>query len=501
MRIVKYFLCVAVLALLLSSSAELSAQVPMTDVTTWEKTAVFGDPTKVATFSPHFMKSEPDSVYNRINLIDTLDFSSISEDQRFLLHYNIDSEGSKEAAVGIIMSQGSSSYTVWTGDAGNGTSWVQLPVSFVGLDDVEIKVVFDSNYGGKAALNLSNWRQIVTEENRDVAMDRDTEEGGGKTGKQDETCQAGFTYDLQYQCEDPELGPLQADVQIVWVENSDYEVTDIVSDPNSSLQTPDVIQQDAQLRLLAGDLGFFESNMPAGIDPKELIIVIQNQDLNLTQTCVGSESNDGSYWIREVGYVSLSCPGNITNCANNYKYYALWYDQDLSDNTHVWSSTTSEHDVLVPGSIDNVNGVMPNGLITMQAGEYIAFEPGFEHDAGASSGNVLTADVIDNQACTSKVRFAPETQLEDDIPALDIKIAPNPVQDYAWLSIISTETTRATIDLLDLHGKVISQAVAQTELKKGNNEVPFVLPNCLPGVYIIRIHSNLGTQSIKIVKI
>lgn len=82
----------------------------------------------------------------------------------------------------------------------------------------------------------------------------------------------------------------------------------------------------------------------------------------------------------------------------------------------------------------------------------------------------------------------------------DFSAAPNPATDYTVLKINSTIHAPATIQVVDMNGRIILLKTAV--LEAGNNQVMFEGLDVLkPGMYLVRLHFNDSTLTEKLMKI
>lgn len=130
----------------------------------------------------------------------------------------------------------------------------------------------------------------------------------------------------------------------------------------------------------------------------------------------------------------------------------------------------------------------------------VAFASGFlspnepaGKDAGAAFG-LFVATASGNVIPLSNVTGVKENESF----AGEINLYPNPASGLTTLYFVNEQNTKATIDITDLSGRVLSTRVAD-ELKTGENRIDLNLANLSKGIYFVRISGTTGNSVRKLI--
>ena len=92
--------------------------------------------------------------------------------------------------------------------------------------------------------------------------------------------------------------------------------------------------------------------------------------------------------------------------------------------------------------------------------------------------------------------------IDQNVPIADpMSVFPNPVRDYLTIDYNLNKASRVQIDVLDLSGRLVYEVADEMEQPEGRNQIYFPVrdANLPKGIYIIRLMTDEGTQSRRVV--
>ncbi|MBL0257825.1 MAG: fibronectin type III domain-containing protein [Bacteroidetes bacterium] len=164
-------------------------------------------------------------------------------------------------------------------------------------------------------------------------------------------------------------------------------------------------------------------------------------------------------------------------------------------------------------------------LVCGVGGQVGASTSGYPHNAMyASSISTYGSMVIDVQGDRMDTKFLTSTggiwdqftiqktgtpsptlrseMIDQNVPIADpMSVFPNPVRDYLTIDYNLNKASRVQIDVLDLSGRLVYEVADEMEQPEGRNQIYFPVrdANLPKGIYIIRLMTDEGTQSRRVV--
>lgn len=81
----------------------------------------------------------------------------------------------------------------------------------------------------------------------------------------------------------------------------------------------------------------------------------------------------------------------------------------------------------------------------------------------------------------------------------DISISPNPAKSFVNIDYSLTRSSKMSISLFDVTGKLIDQVESEKELDTGNHNKRYNIENLSAGIYFIRFKTENGIESRKLI--
>lgn len=144
----------------------------------------------------------------------------------------------------------------------------------------------------------------------------------------------------------------------------------------------------------------------------------------------------------------------------------------------------------------NSNVIYPV-ILTPQSNSQIFVEIQIPEEAESGNWSVFVTNSIDGDLYLNNAFEVIDTiTAVDEIFAKDLRIYPNPTDGKIKISLNLTETENLTVQLIDLYGNtVFSKSVEYYELNQGE----FTLPTVSSGIYSLKLFTNKGSITRKVV--
>jgi len=131
-------------------------------------------------------------------------------------------------------------------------------------------------------------------------------------------------------------------------------------------------------------------------------------------------------------------------------------------------------------------------------GTYVTTAPTVELSLGNEGYNIIMADVT-KQNCKRQLFKYVDIINSTDSPmnnSTDLTLFPNPTEGYSMLKVSKNLNKYFLIEIFDITGKLIQK------INLDNQDDIFNIKIYAPssGIYILKIHSNRGVESLKLIK-
>lgn len=152
--------------------------------------------------------------------------------------------------------------------------------------------------------------------------------------------------------------------------------------------------------------------------------------------------------------------------------------------------TFVEHDLQMPGGTITVDWTAPakgTGTVSFYA-----------------VGNIVdgkNGSLGDTPLTPIKVDLAEGTVSANELPtwATEVSLTPNPVNDFAFLSINANENKTISLQFFNIEGKLMGNQ--DISVSAGNNNIPLEINDLARGVYLLSLKSNNDLVTRKFVKL
>ena len=144
---------------------------------------------------------------------------------------------------------------------------------------------------------------------------------------------------------------------------------------------------------------------------------------------------------------------------------------------------------------------MPSGTITV---DWTAPAKGTGTVSFYAVGNIVdgkNGNLGDSPLTPIKVDLAEGTVSANELPtwATEVNLTPNPVNDFAFLSINANENKTISLQVFNIEGELMSNQ--DISVSAGNNNIPLEINDLARGVYLLSLKSNNDLVTRKFVKL
>jgi uncharacterized delta-60 repeat protein len=159
----------------------------------------------------------------------------------------------------------------------------------------------------------------------------------------------------------------------------------------------------------------------------------------------------------------------------------------------------------------NINGILDNSFGTggIAHTDFLGHNDGAYAVALQPDGKIVAAGFASNSTSVDSTYIALARYISDLIVGVidfsvsenSVLIYPNPIEQNSTLEYTLAKEEIITIQLYDVHGKLVSTFLENEKQEAGEHKQSIVLPNTIaPGAYVIVISSPNGRMSIKVLK-
>jgi len=194
--------------------------------------------------------------------------------------------------------------------------------------------------------------------------------------------------------------------------------------------------------------------------------------VTVTRTTTGCSKTSG---VKKIVYRTVASP---TITPNGPTVFCAGDSVVLSANSGTFNYQWRKHNVDIPGA---------TGI-----------------DYTAKTAGSYKIKITDNYGCT-KVSAATTVTINCKLEAGETEenvfaseISPNPANGVVTLTIAAPDEGNADILLFDALGKKITDLRENLMLNKGNNELSFDVSGFVPGIYLIKVSTDNGSQTLKL---
>ncbi len=136
------------------------------------------------------------------------------------------------------------------------------------------------------------------------------------------------------------------------------------------------------------------------------------------------------------------------------------------------------------------------------AGSRINLVPGTRISPTGNNGILLTINALcDGLFFTSPIPNVDRNQTVTTIRTDQMQAYPNPFSDQIKVRIQLGKAAPASLQLFDFAGRMVQTLDTRQLTETGSLETDFVLPGLQPGVYFLRLQTENGPQTLKLVKV
>jgi hypothetical protein len=211
-------------------------------------------------------------------------------------------------------------------------------------------------------------------------------------------------------------------------------------------------------------------------------------------------------FLEEVIHAGTDEPRTFASAANGYE--SSWAGATYPEyDEYVYYWTGAVHGSIPPSSGPGPGALPGNpdmngdGHVSM----YEAYTKAKEWDTYAQSGqeHPLWDDTPDSCGDDYYLGGIIGTSISDfnsGLPMVSFTISQNPVVSTSMVNFTLPSATRATIEVLDITGRIVSTPV-NGSLESGSHTVAAGLQNAPAGIYVIRLTTPSGSETLRAVKI
>lgn len=229
-------------------------------------------------------------------------------------------------------------------------------------------------------------------------------------------------------------------------------------------------------------------------------------DLTAASIHVVMEQCYSGGFLEEVIHPSAEQPRTFASAANGSEY--SWAGNTYPEyDEYVYWWTGAMHGSVPPagsysgGALPGDPDLNSDGVVSM----WEAYDRGKEWDYYAQTGQEHPQwdDTPDSCGDTYWLGGVIETSVSDfnhGLPSVGLSISTNPIVSTANVSFTLPAASQATVEILDLAGRIVSRPVDGI-LEQGGHAVQAGLETAPAGVYVIRLTSPTGTETLRAVKL
>ena len=221
-------------------------------------------------------------------------------------------------------------------------------------------------------------------------------------------------------------------------------------------------------------------------------------------TVTDANNRDATYEVEVEGTYTPEYDenGQLIDCLPTACPPSLDLPSDLLTSTYQAATTITASGTVTTGNTS-----------TLKAGESITFQSGFTVEAGATLSatieNCATSTFFNNTNSTHFEHITPiqnSVITQKNIPSIAIKepsifITPNPLQQQAILTYQLPIATRVQLSITNLQGTQLRLMESETLKEAGVYQVPFDALDLVKGLYFVRLQTNEGITTKKMILI